>query len=91
MSEYSRNQDTESMSRKRRQQVHATRLVLSFLTERHTIHPDLIPSRLPGAVGSVALPHEYGFNIQGDFVSTPLPVLERTDVAQLHRTTQLEI
>lgn len=56
MTEFSRNQDTEPMSRRRRARIEATRTVLSFLTERHPIY---IPPTVPGQIGAVLLPQEY--------------------------------
>lgn len=86
MSEYSRNQSTEGMSRKHRARINATRVVLSFLTERHGIHetPEPEPSRIPGQIGSVALPHELDIDMYRcaqPHLTQPV-LLERTDTAQ---------
>ena len=76
MSEFSRNFDTEPMSKRQRTRFEGARVVLHGLIDHHTIQP--------GAMGTVKLPHEYddpqqlvlpvephqaGFNMAGDYTT----------------------
>ena len=77
MSEFSRNMDTEPMSRSQRNRVQGVRSVLAGLVQHHPIYEQ------PGAIGTVKLPHDYeptqmvldiepkqaGFNMQGDYTT----------------------
>lgn len=81
MSEFSKNVETDPMSKRQRRRYAAAHTIVSFLTERHPIR-----ERVPGAVGSVLMPHEYQPELP--FTAPPLtqPVLERTEAAQLAQT-----
>lgn len=60
----SKNQNIEPMKGRRNQRRAAgVRLMVSFLTERHPVHErpsePVSTLRIPGTIGSVALPREY--------------------------------